>query len=53
MSFRHFYGLTDNIHESRLAAGAEERYAPWKKNGPKRVATEVLLKLANRKYMIK
>jgi flavin reductase (DIM6/NTAB) family NADH-FMN oxidoreductase RutF len=53
MSFRHFYGLTDNIHESRLAAGAEERYAPWKKNGLKRVATEALLKLANRKYVIK
>lgn len=53
MSFRHFYGLTENIHESKLGAGAEERYAPWKKGWPKRVATEALLKLANRKYAVK
>ena len=53
MSFRHFYGLTGNIHPSALAAGAEERYAPWKQSGLKRVTTEALLKLANRKYVIK
>lgn len=30
MSFRHFYGLTNRLHPSRLSTGPEERYAPWK-----------------------
>lgn len=33
MSFRHFYGLGDRLHASRLSGGAEEAYAPWKLSG--------------------
>jgi len=50
MSFRHFYGLTNKIHQSKLGKGAEEMYAPWKKKGLKGIATRSMLNIANYKY---
>ncbi|HVL00626.1 MAG TPA: flavin reductase family protein [Dongiaceae bacterium] len=50
MSFRRFFSLTDEIHDSRLGRGPEETYAPWKLTGLRRHATDLLLKLANQRY---
>ena len=50
MSFRHFYGLGDNIHTSRLAIGSEDAYAPWKYKGLKGVAGKTLSFWARQKY---
>lgn len=50
MSFRHFYGLGDRVHTSRLGRGSEDAYAPWKLTGVKRLASKALSKWARYKY---
>ena len=50
MSFRHFYGLGDRVHASRLGRGSEDAYAPWKLTGLKGVAGKALSKWAHHKY---
>ncbi|MDX2204989.1 MAG: flavin reductase family protein [Hyphomicrobiaceae bacterium] len=50
MSFRRFYGLGDAVAPSRLSAGPEEAYAPWKLAGLKGVASRAVLGLATARY---
>ncbi|MEW6736807.1 MAG: flavin reductase family protein [Acidobacteriota bacterium] len=50
MSFRNFYGLSDNVHTSRLGLGPEDAYAPWKFKGLKGVVSKVLGQWARYKY---
>ena len=50
MSFRHFYGLSDNVHTSRLGVGPEDAYAPWKYTGLKGVVGKALTSWTRRKY---
>lgn len=53
MSFRHFYGLSARLQDSRLARGDEEQYAPWKQGGLKGIVTNGVLRLAKHKHRIK
>lgn len=50
MSFRQFYGVSDNVHPSRLGKGPEEAYAPWKTPGLKGIASRAVLGFANAKH---
>lgn len=50
MSFRKFYGVGEAVHPSRLAAGPEEAYAPWKIDGLKGLASRAALGIATARY---
>jgi flavin reductase (DIM6/NTAB) family NADH-FMN oxidoreductase RutF len=50
MSFRRFYGIGESVQPSRLAAGPEGKYAPWRSAGPNRLIGMVYRKWAQRKY---
>jgi len=50
MNFRKYYGLSSEVHESRLAVKPESLYAPWKRKGIVRLLTKSLLNYSNRKH---
>lgn len=50
MSFRHFYGLGERLHRSRLGRGSEDAYAPWRAGGLRRVVGMVYRRWADRRY---
>jgi flavin reductase (DIM6/NTAB) family NADH-FMN oxidoreductase RutF len=50
MSFRQFYGVSENLHPSKLGKGPEEAYAPWKTKGLKGTVSKAVLGLANAKH---
>jgi flavin reductase (DIM6/NTAB) family NADH-FMN oxidoreductase RutF len=50
MSFRRFYGIGEAVQPSRLAAGPEDQYAPWRSKGANRLIGMVYRKWAQRKY---
>jgi flavin reductase (DIM6/NTAB) family NADH-FMN oxidoreductase RutF len=52
MNFRHFFGLGERLHPSRLGEGPENAYAPWKLSGLKGVAGKVLSKWSQHKYRV-
>lgn len=50
MSFRHFYGLGERVHPSRLGRGSEDAYAPWRSRGLRRIVGMVYRRWAVRRY---
>ena len=50
MSFRHFYGLGENLHTSQLSVAPEDSYAPWKFTGLKGMLAKTLIKWSYYKY---
>lgn len=52
MSFRHFYGLGERAHSSRLGRGSEEAYAPWRARGLRRAVGRVYRRWADRRYAV-
>lgn len=53
MSFRHFYGLGERVHSSRLGKGPEDAYAPWKLSGLRGAAGKLLGQWAKHKYRLR